>query len=49
MNKEEIIELLKTLEIEEIKSLKLVYYTEKYYGFCSDNRTEKTLTIEEKQ
>ena len=32
MKKEELIKLLETLELEEIKSLKIVYYIEKHYG-----------------
>lgn len=47
MKKEELIELLKTLKLEEIKSLKIVYYTEKHYGMY-DNRETTTLTINEK-
>lgn len=47
MSKEELIKLLETLELEEIKSLKIVYYTEKYYGMY-DNRETTTLTINEK-
>ena len=47
MNKEELIKLLETLELEEIKSLKIVYYTEKHYGMY-DNRETTTLTINEK-
>lgn len=47
MKKEELIKLLETLKLEEIKSLKLVYYTEKnYLGY--DNRETTTLTINEK-
>ena len=47
MNKEELIKLLETLELEEIKSLKIVYYTEKHDGMY-DNRETTTLTINEK-
>lgn len=47
MSKEELIKLLETLELEEIKSLKIVYYTEKHYGVY-DNRETTTLTINEK-
>ena len=47
MKKEELIKLLETLEFEEIKSLKIVYYTEKHYGMY-DNREETILTINEK-
>lgn len=47
MKKEELIKLLKTLKLEEIKSLKIVYYTEKHYGMY-DNRETTTLTINEK-
>jgi hypothetical protein len=32
MKKEELIKLIETLELEEIKSLKIVYYTEKIMG-----------------
>ena len=46
MNKEELIKLIETLNIEEIKSLEIVYYTEKYYGMY-DNRKEVTLIINE--
>ena len=44
MNKKELIKLLETLNLEEIKSLKIVYYTEKNYGVY-DNRQTTTLTI----
>jgi len=44
MNKEELIKLIETLNLEEIKSLKIVYYTEKNYLMC-DNRKEVVLTI----
>lgn len=47
MKKKELIKLLETLELEEIKSLKIVYYTEKTYGMY-DNRETTTLTINEK-
>lgn len=47
MKKEELIKLLETLELEEIKSLKIIYYKEKYYG-TYDNREETILTINEK-
>ena len=47
MKKEELIKLLETLKLEEIKSLKLVYYTEKNYGVY-DNRETTTLTINDK-
>ena len=44
MKKEELIKLLETLELAEIKSLKLVYYTEKNY-MMYDSRKTNTLTI----
>lgn len=44
MRKEELIKLLETLELEEIKLLKIVYYTEKNYGMY-DNRKTTTITI----
>lgn len=44
MKKEELIKLLENLDLEEIKSLKIVYYTEKNYGMY-DNRKTNTLTI----
>ena len=47
MKKEELIKLLETLELEEIKSLKIVYYTEKHYGMY-DSRETTTLTINDK-
>ena len=47
MKKEELIELLKTLKMEEIKLLKIVYYIEKNYAMY-DNRETTTLTINEK-
>lgn len=43
MNKEEIIELIKNLNIEEIKSLVIMYYREKNYGY--DTRDIYTLEI----
>lgn len=48
MKKEELIKLLETLNLEEIKTLKIVYYTEKHYGMY-DNRETTTLTINEKE
>ncbi len=48
MKKEELIKLLETLDLEEIKSLKLVYYTEKKYGVMYDTRDTITLTINDK-
>ena len=47
MNKEELIKLLETLNLEEVKSLKIVYYTERNYVMY-DNRKPTTLTINEK-
>ena len=47
MKKEELIKLLETLNIEEIKSLKIVYYIEKPYGMYYTTETT-TLTINEK-
>lgn len=47
MKKEELIKLIETLEIEEIKSLKLVYYKERNYGGY-DNRDTTILTINDK-
>ena len=47
MKKEELIKLLETLKLEEIKSLKVVYYAEKKYGMY-DNRETTTLTINDK-
>ena len=47
MKKEELIKLLEALKLEEIKSLKIVYYTEKNYSVY-DNRETTTLTINEK-
>lgn len=47
MKKEDLIKLIETLEIEEIKSLKLVYYKEKYYGVY-DNRDKTIITINDK-
>ena len=43
MKKEELIKLLETLNIEEIITLEIEYYTEKYYGF--DNRETTTIKI----
>ena len=48
MTKEEVIKLLEALPLEEIKSLKIVYYTEKHYGMY-DNRETNTLTINEEK
>ena len=48
MSKEELIKLLETLKLEEIKMLKIVYYTEKNYGVY-DNRKTMTLTINDKE
>ena len=46
MNKEELIKLLETLTLEEVKSLKIVYYTERNYVMY-DNRKPTTLSINE--
>lgn len=46
MKREEVIKLLEALTIEEIKSLKIVYYAEKNYS-SYDTRTTNTLTINE--
>ena len=46
MKKEELIKLIETLKLEEIKSLKIVYYTEKNYSMY-DNRKTTILTINE--
>lgn len=48
MNKEELIKLLETLKLEEIRSLKISYYSEKKYGY-SDNRKPITLIINEEE
>ena len=45
MNKEEILKLLEGLEIEEIKSLEIEFYKEKYYGIGYDNRGLTKITI----
>lgn len=45
--KEELIKLIETLEIAEVKSLKFVYYKEKNYGGY-DNRNLTTITINDK-
>ncbi len=47
MTKEELIKLIETLEIAEVKSLKFVYYKEKNYGGY-DNRDLTTITINDK-
>lgn len=47
MKKEDLIKLIETLEIEEVKSLKLIYYKERYIG-TYDNRDTTILTINEK-
>lgn len=44
MKKENLIKLLETLEIEEIKTLEIEYYIEKNYGVY-DNREPITLKI----
>jgi len=44
MKKEELIKLLETLNIEEIKTLEIEYYTERNYG-SYDNRKPTTLKI----
>lgn len=43
MTKEELIKLLETLNIEEIKTLEIEYYTEKSYGY--NNRETTTIKI----
>lgn len=48
MTKEELIKLLETLKLAEIKVLKIIYYTEKNYGMY-DNRKTMTLTINDKE
>ena len=47
MKKEDLIKLIETLEIEEVKSLKLVYYKEIKFGNY-DNRDTTTITINDK-
>lgn len=47
MKKEELIKLLEALKLEEIKSLKIVYYTEKNYGMYN-NRETTILSINDK-
>jgi hypothetical protein len=47
MEKEDLIKLIETLEIAEVKSLKLVYYKERNYGGY-DNRDLTTITINDK-
>lgn len=47
MKKEDLIKLIETLEIEEVKSLKLVYYNETKFG-PYDNRDAIILTINDK-
>ena len=44
MDKEELIKFLETLDIEEIKTLEIEYYTERYYGGF-DNRETTTIKI----
>lgn len=48
MTKEELIKLLETLTLAEIKMLKIIYYKEKNYGMY-DNRETTTLTINERE
>ena len=48
MNKDELIKLLETLEIEEIKALEIEYYTERNYGVY-DNRKPMTLKINKEE
>ena len=48
MKKEELIKLLETLNIEEIKALEIEYYTERKYG-CYDNRQPTTLKINKEE
>lgn len=45
MNKEELIKLLETLEIKEIKSLEIEFYKEKNYGIGYERREITKLTI----
>ena len=45
MNKEELINLLETLDIKELKSLEIEFYKEKNYGMGIDNREITKLTI----
>lgn len=47
MTKEELIDLIQTLKLEEVKELKITYYGEKNYGVY-DNRKPITLTINDK-
>ena len=44
MKKEDLIKLIETLEIEEVKSFELVYYDEINYG-PYDNRDTNTIMI----
>lgn len=45
MNKEELLRLLETLEIKEIKSIELEFYKENCYGFGYDNRELTKIVI----
>jgi hypothetical protein len=44
MSKEELLNLIETLKLTEIKSITIEYYTENNYG-PYDNRTTTVLTI----
>ena len=48
MTKEELIKLIETLEISEVKSLKLIYYKEKNYSIY-DDRNLTIITIDDKE
>ena len=45
MTKEELIKLLETLEIKEVKLLEIEFYKEKNYGMGIDNREITKITI----
>ena len=45
MTKEELLKLLETLEIKEIKSIEIEFYKEKYYGIGYDNRELTKISI----
>lgn len=46
MNKEEIIKIIESLSIEEIKNIVIIYYKEKTYGMYQ-NRKEYKISVGE--
>lgn len=47
MNKEELIKLIESLSMEEIKKIVIIYFKEKSYGMYYSNRKEYKISVGE--